>query len=155
MIHNVKDLGAELHIEIFRDSLNAIVLEDGEVQIRDARADQDVPAGVASKIETLQVGGSGGQVATLTIICSKKRSVRRSGDGEALGLDLVVRVPWICKRFAPRASKPVRERPIVIVLRKSRVIAGTPCGGKGHPITNREDQTEFPTISDPLCRSGE
>jgi len=57
MIQDVKNLGTELHVEILRDTLDAIVLEDGEVQIRDAWADQDVPAGVASKIETLQVGG--------------------------------------------------------------------------------------------------
>src|SRR6266481_160635 len=155
MIQDVEDLGTKLHVEILRDALDAIVLEDGEVQIRDAWADQDVPAGVASKIETLQVGGSGGQVATLTIICNKKRSVRCRGDGEALGLDIVVRVPRICKSFASGTAKPVRKGPIVIVLRKSRVIASSPCRGERHPVIDRENQTEFPAISDPLRRSGE
>jgi hypothetical protein len=52
MVQNVENFGTKLHVEIFRDALDAIVLEDGEVQIRDARTDQDVPAGVASEIET-------------------------------------------------------------------------------------------------------
>src|SRR6266404_3651029 len=155
MVHDVEHLDAKLHVEILRDSLNAIVLEDGEVQTGDARTDQDVAAGVASKIETLQVGGGGGQIPTLTIICSKKRSVGCSWDGEALGLDILVPVSGICKGFAPGAAKPVRERPIVIVLSKSGVIAGAPRGGKRYAITNREDHTELPTASDPLCRSGE
>ena len=37
MIQDVEDLGTKLHVKIFRDTLDAIVLEDGEVQIRDAR----------------------------------------------------------------------------------------------------------------------
>src|SRR5260221_2351335 len=53
MIQDVEDLGTKLHVEIFRDALDAIVLEDGEVQIRDARTDQDVSAGIASEVEAL------------------------------------------------------------------------------------------------------
>src|SRR2546427_2643255 len=91
VVHNVEDLGAELHVEVLRDTLDVVVLEHREVQIRDAWADQDVPACIASKIETLQVGS----IAASTIICSPKGSVGSSGDGEALRLDVVVGVARI------------------------------------------------------------
>src|SRR5437899_9674626 len=54
VVHNVEDLGAELHVEVLRDPLDVVVLEHGEVQIRYARADQDIPTGIASEVEALQ-----------------------------------------------------------------------------------------------------
>lgn len=52
MIDNVKDLRAELQVEIFGNSLDAVILEHREVQGCDARADQDVATGVAAEVET-------------------------------------------------------------------------------------------------------
>ena len=54
VIENIKHLQAKLHIEVLRDPLDAIILEDGKVQIGYARAHQDVATCVAAKIETLR-----------------------------------------------------------------------------------------------------
>ena len=54
MVHDVEHLDSKLHVEILRDSLDAIVLEHGEIQTLDSWTDYDVPAGIATKVETLQ-----------------------------------------------------------------------------------------------------
>jgi hypothetical protein len=55
VVQNVKNLGAKLHIEVLRNAPDMIVLEDGEVQTSDARADQDISTGIAAQIKTLQI----------------------------------------------------------------------------------------------------
>src|SRR5260370_31686441 len=57
MVHDVKDLHAELDVEILRDAFYAVVLEHGEVQIGDARTDQDIATCIASEVEALREHG--------------------------------------------------------------------------------------------------
>ena len=54
VVENIKDLHAELDVEILRDSADVIILEDGEVQTGHTGADQDVSSGIAAQIETLR-----------------------------------------------------------------------------------------------------
>src|SRR5260370_24909864 len=51
MVHDVKDLHAELDVEILRDAFYAVVLEHGEVQVGYSRTDQNVAPCVASHVE--------------------------------------------------------------------------------------------------------
>src|ERR1700730_7568044 len=54
VVENIKHFHAELYVEVFRDSLDLIVLEYREVQVSRARADHDIAAGISAKIETLE-----------------------------------------------------------------------------------------------------
>src|SRR5258708_7029328 len=57
MIENIKHLHTELYVEVFRDSLDLVVLEHGEVQIGDARTVHDIAARITTKIEALRERG--------------------------------------------------------------------------------------------------
>ncbi len=51
MVENVENLSPELHVEVFRDSLNSVVFEHREVQGCYAWADYDVATCVAAEVE--------------------------------------------------------------------------------------------------------
>src|SRR5258706_8098120 len=123
MVQDVKYLGSELHVEVLRDAPDVVVLEDGKVQVGDARTRQDISARIAAEVEALQIG----EISALTIVRGKKSSVRRSGHGKALGLNVVIGIPGICKRLASGPAEPIRKSPIVDVLGKSGVVASAPC----------------------------
>src|ERR1700682_6131882 len=129
MIHDIEHLHAELCVEVLRDSLDAIVLEHGEVQIGYAGADNNVAASIAAQVGWI-------------------------GNSEALGLDVVAGVSGIGKRAATGAAKPVWKSKIVVVERISRVVTRPPCGRKRHTVADRKDHAEFPSIGCPLGRSG-
>lgn len=113
MIENVKNLRAELHVEGFGDPFDVVVLENRKVHTRDSRTDQDVAAGIATKIEALQVCNT---VSALTIVRGPEGGVGRSGDCEALCLDVVVWVPGVSQRRASGPAEPIRESPVIVVL---------------------------------------
>ena len=52
VIKDIKHLHAELYVEVLRDSLDVVVLENGEIQVRNPGADQDVSARIPAQIET-------------------------------------------------------------------------------------------------------
>jgi hypothetical protein len=54
VIKNVKELRAELYIEVLGNFLDVVVLEHGEVRLSYAWTDQNIATGIASKIEALQ-----------------------------------------------------------------------------------------------------
>src|SRR6267378_4858194 len=105
MVQDVKYLGAELHVEVLRDAPDVVVLEDGKIQVGDAGANQDVSARITAEVEALQVG----KISSLTIIRVKKGSIRRSGHGKALSLDIVVRISGIRQRLASSHAEPIRK----------------------------------------------
>ena len=49
MIQNVEKLGTELCIEAIRDPLDVVVLEQGEIELRQSWSNECVPAEVAAK----------------------------------------------------------------------------------------------------------
>src|SRR5712691_8357843 len=53
-IENVENLGSELHVEVFRNPSDGIVLEKRDIKVHEARSGNDVSTGVPSQIETLQ-----------------------------------------------------------------------------------------------------
>ena len=124
MVQNVKNLGAKLHVEVLRNAPDMIVLEDGEVQIGDARTDQDISTCIAAQIKTVQIVVR--WIAALTIIRGVKCRVGRSGDGKALSFDVVVDVSGIRKGLASGPAKPIRKSPIVVAHGKCRIIPGSP-----------------------------
>ena len=104
MIHDIKHLEAKLYIEVLRDALDVVVLEDREVQTCDAWANHDIASGIAAKIEALwergkERGGTG--VRRLGVrwrwiaVLVPKGHVGRSGNSEALCLDVVFGMAWI------------------------------------------------------------
>src|SRR6267154_6808506 len=151
MVQDVKDLGAELHVEVLRDAPNVVVLKDGKIQVGDAGANQDVSARIAAEVEALQIG----EISALTIIRSKKGSVRRSGHGKALGLNVVIGIPGICKRLASGPAEPIRKSPIVVVLGNSWIIPGPPGCREWDAVADGEDGAKFPSIGKPSDRSRE
>src|SRR6266404_1400646 len=130
-----------------------IVLEDGEVQIGDARADQDISTGIAAQIKTLQIVVC--WIAALTIIRGVKCRVGRSGDGKALSFDVVVDVSRIRKGLASRSAEPIRKSPIVVVLGEGGIIPSPPGWREWDAVADGEDGAKFPSIGDPSRRSRE
>src|ERR1700674_3710047 len=55
MVEDIKNLDAELHVEILGDSLDAIIFENREIQTCDAGANQSVAADIPAKIKTGQI----------------------------------------------------------------------------------------------------
>ena len=53
-VEHVEELCPELHVESLRDASNRVVLEQGEVKVRQSRSDQDVTAGVPAQVEALR-----------------------------------------------------------------------------------------------------
>lgn len=111
MIHEVKDLHTELHIEIFGNLLDVIVLEDGEIKVGDAGTDQNISTGITAKIEALwkcdlegrwivRLGARG----KLGAVRCPRRHVGYGRDGKALRLDVIVGVPGIGEGLAARSA---------------------------------------------------
>ena len=92
MIENIKDLGSELDVEIFRDRLYIVVLEHRKVEVQQTRSNDDVSSSVAPEVETLRKG-SLSRIAIRRI----ERCGRRGGDREAPGLYVPA---WISARRA-------------------------------------------------------
>src|SRR6266404_775595 len=158
MVHDVEHLDSKLYVKILRDSLDAIVLEHGEIQTLDSWTDYDVPAGIATKVETLQrsrINGSSQARRCRIAVRVPKGRIGCGGDGEALRFNVIVGVSGVCKRPAPGAAKTVREGPIVIAQGIGGIGTRPPCWGKGHAVTHRQDQPQFPAIGDPAARPGE
>ena len=91
MIQDVKDLHAELYVEILRDSLDVVVLEHREVQIGNARAYQDISPGISAQIETLK--GSGISSHTIRV---PEGGIRGSRNSKTLRLDVIVGITGVC-----------------------------------------------------------
>jgi hypothetical protein len=73
MIEKIKNLGAKLHIKIFRNPLDWIVLEKRSVEIRKTRAYQGVPAFVSEQVRAvdLAVGRGLGCPRKINALCRK------------------------------------------------------------------------------------
>src|SRR5580704_6216644 len=106
VIQDIEELCPELHVEIFRHSHDVVVFEYGEIQVRCTRPDHAIASGIAPQIETLRRGANCGtgtkQNIKLWVGAAQRR--RRSWKKErgrgrrnrkALGLDVVVGVPWV------------------------------------------------------------
>ena len=57
VIDYVEELGAELDVEGIGNSLDVVVFENGEIQLRQPRPDQDIPAQIALQIGTINLTG--------------------------------------------------------------------------------------------------
>ena len=103
MIENIKHLHAELYVEVLGDFPDLVVLENREIQIGSARANQDVAASISAKVEALQRGRVNRSRETgwrRVAVGGPIRGIGRSGDGETLRLDVVVGVAGIGERRA-------------------------------------------------------
>src|SRR5882757_295954 len=145
MVQDVKDLGAELHVEVLRDTPDVVILEDGKVQVGDARTRQDISARIAAEVKALQIG----EISALTIVRGKKSSVRRSGHGKALGLNVVVGISGIRQGLASRPAEPIRKSPVVVVLGNSWIIPCPPGCREWDAVADGEDGAKFPSIGKP------
>src|SRR6266403_350212 len=152
MVQDVKDLGAELHVEVLRDTPDVVILEDGKIQVGDARTRQDISARIATEVWTSQISDT---VPSLTIIRSPKSRIGCSGDCKALCLDVVVRISWISEALTSGAAEPIRKGPIVVVLGKSGIVTSPPRCREWHAVANRQDGAKFPSIGEPSSRSRE
>src|SRR5437016_3884175 len=74
VVKNIKHLGAELQVKPLRNSPDVVVLEDGEVQLRDTRSDQNISAGIAAKVVTQREGGRD-RVNSILNTCRKRVAV--------------------------------------------------------------------------------
>src|SRR5258708_12177896 len=119
MIDNVEYFGSELYVEIFRDSFDMVVLEYREVETGYTRANQAVAASIPPEVEALWKGRRNGwkrRVARLNrwwkriAVCAPKRWIGSGRDGEALSLDVVVRIARIGERIAAGPAEPARIR---------------------------------------------
>ena len=122
MVENIENLRAELHVEPLRDPLDVVVLEQGEVQVRQARADQNITAGVAAEVVTQWKGHRCSDAWRQRIaILVPKCHIRRRGYSEALGFDVVVGVSGVRKGVTAGPTQPVRKCPVVATVGICRV----------------------------------
>jgi len=77
-IQDIEDLNPELHVELFGDPPDVVVLEDRAIQFRSPGSDQSIASEVAA-------------------------TVCRLRESQALSFDVVVRIPRIDQRVAARA----------------------------------------------------
>src|SRR5207253_1120965 len=84
MIQNVEKLGTELRIEAIRDPLDVVVLEQGEIEVRQSWSNECVSSQVAAKCNGI-------------------------GDREALRLDVADGIPRIHRRTATWTGNQVRN----------------------------------------------
>jgi len=169
MIENIKHFEAELDVEVLRDSTDVIILEDGEIQGRDAGAGQNVAAGIAAKIEALWKRSI--ERWRLRLSCRSRRRLRigwleiavlvpevhvwGGGNDKAVSLDVVAGVTGIGERRASGTAEAVGEGEVVAAQRVGRVATGTPRRREGHAVTDGEDGAELPTIGEPAGGAGE
>jgi len=142
MVQEIKYFRAELDVEVFRNPFHVIVFENREVQLRRARADQDIAAGVSLKIEAPEISRREWRSYTWwsrVAVGVKERLIRCGGNGKALGLDIIVGIPWIDERRASAASKPIREIPIVGTQRAQWVAAGAKGGREWYTAAGGEN----------------
>src|SRR2546427_7125948 len=117
VIQNVEDLRTELHVESLRDPFDVIVFKQREVQRCDARADQNVAAGIAAQVVTQWEGhGSPDAWWHRIAILVPKCHIGSGGYGEALSLNVVRRISGGRKRLAAGPTQPVRKYPIVTAV---------------------------------------
>src|SRR5581483_10935964 len=111
MIQDVEKLGTELHIESLRDTANVVVLEQGEIQLGDARARNNIPPRIAAQVVAVRKHGcdwrpirwlSAGR--ELVAIRLPPRKIGRCWDAKAVRLDVVVRIPRIGQGPASRTA---------------------------------------------------
>jgi len=108
VIKDVENLHAELHVEVFRDSLDVVVLEHGKVQVGYPRADENVTPRIASQIEALRKRGKNGRSSRGVLGTGRRRVAIRipkvrvwcRGNGKALCFDVRRRVARICQCLA-------------------------------------------------------
>src|ERR1700730_17531247 len=148
-IQDVEKLCAELHAEVFRDSLDGVIFEQGEIQVRQSWPSQNITSGVAAKIEALGKSAEGG-----VTICRIEGGRRRCRDREALGLDVVVGIPGIYERPAPRTGQAIGKGPGVGAVQALRVPVGAERSCKRRPIVRLINRSQLPTVCDPGSRSG-
>src|SRR3984893_5108377 len=104
-IQDVEKLCPQLHVEVFRDPLDGVIFEQGEIQVRQSWPSQNITSGVAAKIEELGKSAEGG-----VTICRIEGGRRRCRDREALGLDGVVGISRIYERSATRSGDAIGHR---------------------------------------------
>ena len=125
MVENIKHLHAELHVEGFRDSLNLIVLKDGEVEVGDTGTLNDVASGITSKIEARQrrkrrgarvINGYPQARRRRIAIGRPKSRIGRGGDGEAFRFNVIAGVSGISQTLASRSAESIRICKIIMTL---------------------------------------
>src|SRR5258707_8675571 len=148
MIHDVEHLHAELEVEIFRDALNPVVLEDGEIEAGDARAIYDVAPGIATKVEAPQVSGweRPSRVSARDNVCRRRRITisvkeclaRRDRNPEAVDIDVVCGISRMGRTSTTGSRQPARVSVIIAAQGSSGVATRPPSRGEGKAIAGRE-----------------
>ena len=158
MIENIEHFHTELDVEVLRNSADMGVLKDGEVQAGHTRADQNIAAGIAAQVESLQRGGIDRAADARrrgVAVGIPKRRVGSGWYGEALRLDVGGGVAGIGKRCATGSPEAIRVGKIVAAQRVGGITAGSPSRREGNAVTNGEDGAKLPTIGNPAGRAGE
>src|SRR6202162_387175 len=158
MIQNVEHLHAKLHVEIFGDALDLVVLEDGEIQVRHSGAIEDVAARIAPQVEAAQV--SRRQRAAKSrrsrgAIGIEEGLIGSHWKAGALALSIVCTIARISRGATARAGKTIRVYKIVTAKRACRVGAGSPRRSKRYAITHGEDHSELPPVGEPMHGASE
>jgi len=111
MVHDVKHLQPELNVEILRNALNPIVLEDREIKAGNSWPNQKIAAGIAAEIETPEVPGRErcAQCRWRRIAIGVKEGlIRCHGNAKTLCLDVARGVAWICGVTTTRSAQAIR-----------------------------------------------
>src|ERR1700730_5645329 len=161
MVQEVKNLRAELHVEILGDLADVIIFEHREVHFRSARAGQDVAAGVATQIEAAQITWKD-RCPLWCRICRcawykgiavgiEKCLTGSNGAAKPLGFNVVLNVAGIDRRIASGPAQAIGKIPIIGTKRAKRITSGTKGGAKWHTAASRKDDPLLPPFAQKPC----
>ena len=116
MIQNIENFRPELNIEVFRNLLKTNVFENREIQLCCTRANQDVPARIATKIETPQISrrqGLSHSGRSRVAIRIEESLAGCEGDRETFGFYVGIDIAWVDERRTSRAAEAAWKCEIV------------------------------------------
>src|SRR5713101_855342 len=96
-IENIEHLGSELHVEIFRNLSDGIVLEKREIKVHKPRSRNDVSTSISAKIQAIDLTRRRRRGCPRCIRTLRLERGWRSGEREAVRLDIAVGIPRIHK----------------------------------------------------------
>src|ERR1700676_793225 len=142
MIQNVKELGAELHIEGLGNPRDLRVLDRREIKVHQSGSNDCVTSQVPQQIDT------GGKSKTLVAVSGVKGLVRRLRINEALRLNVLIRISWINQGAASATCETVRDSQRLGVKLTHRVPFQSIQGPQRNSIARFEDCSYLPPLRD-------
>ena len=149
MIEEIEDFCPELHIEVFRNSSNIVVLKHRKIEFFESRSAQDISASVPPEVETLREYALG-RVAICGIECSGWSRRNR----KALSLDVVVRISRIYERFTSGSVRSIRDIPCIAAILTKGVSICAESWSERNPTLRFEDTANLPSAGNPRCKPG-